>query len=174
MKSTWSRPLSFPRRREPSRKTVFNWVPAFAGMTGLVLIGCSNLTSEEQAFHINEKETSSISEEVVILFDSDFVGKGLVKGMTMEEATKSLEFLGWGKWDGIRVSPTGMANLWMREPCRAAAVDYSLTYKTVSNERPPQHLLLNASFYECVDGKPVNMGQLAEVNIKEDIHAKNK
>ena len=32
---------SFPRMREPSRRTVFNWVPAFAGMTGIVLAGCS-------------------------------------------------------------------------------------------------------------------------------------
>ena len=30
---------SFPRRREPSCRAVFNRIPAFAGMTGLVLLG---------------------------------------------------------------------------------------------------------------------------------------
>lgn len=157
---------SFPRMREPSRGTVFNWVPAFAGMTGVVLLGCGSAGSANAPVMTDKND--------IVLLESDFEGRDLIKGMAMKKAMQNLEFLGWHKWDGINVSPSGMANLWIREPCRAAAVEYSKTYKTVSNERPPKHLQLNVNFYECVEDKPVNLGQLAEVNVKEDLYAKNK
>jgi len=32
---------SFPRRRESSRRAALNWVPAFAGMIAVSLVGCS-------------------------------------------------------------------------------------------------------------------------------------
>ena len=107
--------------------------------------------------------------------ESDFDGKDLVKGMAMQEAMKNLEFLGWEySKKTIHVSAAGMTNLWIKEPCRAAALDYAQLYKTVSTERPPKNLQLIATFYECVEDKPINMGQLAEIKIKEDSYAKNK
>jgi len=107
--------------------------------------------------------------------ESDFEGKDLVKGMAMKEVMKNLEFLGWEEYpDKIHVSATGMSNLWIKEPCRAASFDYSHLYKTVSTERPPKNLQLIATFYECVEDKPIKMGQLAEIRIEEDTYAKNK
>ena len=39
---------SFPRRRETSRSAVLNWVPAFAGMTGMILASCSASQPEQK------------------------------------------------------------------------------------------------------------------------------
>lgn len=170
---------SLPRRREPSCERRSFWVPTLVftrmfmgGMIGL-LVACSptkdkNLSKDVIA--VNRVQPP----QNVTLMDSDFNERKLIKGMAMQDAMQNLEFLGWEKHDYVHVSSSGMTNLWLEEPCKAAAFDYSSTYKTVSSERPPQQLLLNATFYECVDGKPINMGQLAEVNIKEDVHAKNK
>ena len=166
--------LSFPpsvclqtQERKPSRRTVFNWVPALAGMTGLVLIGCS---SSESA------ETTKVLEKTdIVLMETDFDGKDLVKGMAMQEAMKNLEFLGWEySRKTISVSAAGMSNLWIKEPCRAAALDYQHLYKTVSTERPPKNLQLIATFYECEEDKAIKMGQLAEIRIEEENNAKNK
>ena len=161
--------LSSPRKRGPSDRAALNWVPAFAGMIGFVLVGCSETTTEKLKLEVKQEVISSTVENNIVLLESDFDGRSLVKGMGIEEAEKNLKFTGWNKWDGgIRVSPSGMTNLWVREPCRAAAFEYAQTYKIISNERPPKHLQLNARFYECVENKPINLGQLAEVNIKEE------
>ena len=104
---------------------------------------------------------------------SDFEGKDLVKGMAMKEAMQNLDFLGWKYFQGIHVSAAGMSNLWIREPCKAAAFDYAHSYKIVSSERPPRHLRLLATFYECIEGDAIKLGKLAEVRIEEDTYAKN-
>ena len=133
----------------------------------MVLVGCGPSQSIE---------TPKVLEKTdVVLMESDFDGKDLLKGMAMQEAMQNLEFLGWNySKRTIHVSAAGMSNLWMKEPCRAAAIDYAHRYKTVSTERPPKNLQLIATFYECVEDKPMNMGKLAEIRIEEDTYAKNR
>lgn len=164
---------SFPR----SWKTKFdfnpNWTIVFAGMVGLTLVGCSDAAVEDLKSKYPKEEVSSPSEQSIILLESGFATKNLLKGMTMQAASENLEFLGWRKLDVIRVSSSGMTNLWIFKPCRAASIEYSQTYKTLSTEQPPKHLMLNARFYECVENEPINLGLLAEINIKEDSYAKN-
>lgn len=152
---------------------VSNWIFVFAGMVSLTSVGCSNAGVEDHKSNSAEQEISPSSEQSLILLESNFAEKSLLKGMTMQAASENLEFLGWRKLDEIRVSSSGMTNLWILEPCRAASIEYSQTYKTLSTERPPKHLMLNAHFYECVGNEPINLGLLAEINIKEDPYAKN-
>ena len=150
-------------------------------MIGLVLVSCGSANDAQQAtipeeLPVASMKSSEVHEETtVVLMETDFDGKDLVKGMPMKEAMKNLEFLGWEySKKTIHVSAAGMTNLWIKEPCRAAVHDYAHRYKTVSTERPPKNLQLIATFYECVEDKPMNMGKLAEIRIEEDTYAKNK
>ena len=144
------------------------WIPAFVGISGLVLPGCSQDNSEDKSIvsgSLNSQTDIDDSEQPTVLLSSELFTFDLTKGMSRKWVVKELEAAGWHRQDPIIKGNSQLA--WVFRPCEGARMDGSETFLMSSVSNPPKYFRLNLKFFDCQNDKVVNYDYLNKATIEE-------